>query len=271
MEDYSGKTVTDQRQTCVPQFYLTPVGSCPYLPGRQERKIFARLDGPLAQGLNNALTQSGFRRSQTIAYKPSCEGCHACVSVRILVNDFVFSPNQRRVLRRGRDLVSRETYPKATREQYALLRTYLDTRHADGGMNDMSLFEYAAMVEETPVRTRIFEYRLMEGIGGPAGDTQESPLIATALTDVLNDGLSMVYSFFHPGLTRRSLGSFMILDHIRRAQSLGLPYVYLGYWVQECAKMRYKARFTPLETLTAEGWQRHDTPPTADQKGDASS
>lgn len=267
--------MTDQRQTGVPQFYLTPTGPCPYLPGRLERKIFARLDSPLAQGLNNALTQSGFRRSQTIAYKPSCEGCHACVSVRIRVNDFVFSPNHRRVLRRNRDIVDQENYPRSTREQYALLRTYLDTRHADGGMNDMSLFEYAAMVEETPVRTRIFEYRTPNAIADPDMTTgrdadvrAESPqlntLVATALTDILNDGLSMVYSFFHPGLSRRSLGSFMILDHIRRARAMGLPYVYLGYWVRECAKMRYKARFAPLEALTAEGWVRHDTPPTTD-------
>jgi arginyl-tRNA--protein-N-Asp/Glu arginylyltransferase len=124
------------------------------------------------------------------------------------------------------------------------LRTYLDSRHPGGGMSDMGLFDYVAMVEETPVETHIVEYRKDDGT-----------LVACALTDRLRDGLSMVYSFFHPGEDMRSLGTYMILDHVRTAQAAGLPYVYLGYWVRGSDKMDYKIRFSPLEALTQNGWE----------------
>lgn len=242
--------MTEQRLYHLPQFYLTPTGPCPYLPGRQERKVFTRLTGPLSHIIGSSLTISGFRRSQSIAYKPSCEGCNACISVRIPANGYEFSRNEKRTLRRNRDLTRTIARPHATRGQYALLRAYLDARHSGGGMDDMSLFEYAAMVEETPLETRLFEYRM--------SDTDE--LVACALTDVISDGFSMVYSFFHPGLSPRSLGTFMILDHVREAQKLGLSYIYLGYWVRDCHKMRYKQRFQPLEILTGNGWHRMVTP-----------
>ncbi len=150
--------MTDQRQTRVPQFFLTPGGPCPYLPGKVERKVFARLNGTLAQPLNEALTHSGFRRSQMIAYRPACEGCSACVSVRIVVDGFEMSRTQRRIVKRNADLRRAEMPAEATREQFALLRTYLDSRHSGGGMSDMGLFDYVAMVEETPVNTHIVEY-----------------------------------------------------------------------------------------------------------------
>ena len=239
--------MTEQRTTRVPQFFLTPGGPCPYLPGHTERKVFARLTGSLAQPLNEALTHSGFRRSQSIAYRPACENCSACVSVRIIAEEFEFSRGQKRILRRNDDLVRGEVAAEATREQFALLRTYLDSRHAGGGMSDMGLFDYVAMVEETPVQTHIIEYRR-------AG--RDGALIACALTDVLRDGLSMVYSFFHPGEDARSLGTYMILDHVRTAKARGLRHVYLGYWVQGSEKMDYKARFRPLEALGREGWER---------------
>ena len=242
--------MTDQRNSRVPQFFLTPGGPCPYLPDRIERKVFARLTGPLAQPLSEALTHSGFRRSQSIAYRPACEGCTACVSVRILADEFTPSRSQRRIARRNADLVSNSVPAEASREQFALLRTYLDSRHSGGGMSDMGLFDYVAMVEETPVRTHIVEYRKMND-DGSAG-----PLLACALSDVLKDGLSMVYSFFHPGEEARSLGTAMILDHIAAAKARGLPYVYLGYWVQGSEKMDYKARFAPLEALGRDGWAR---------------
>jgi leucyl-tRNA---protein transferase len=241
--------VTDQRNTRVPQFFLTPGGPCPYLPGKTERKVFARLGGNLAQPLSEALTHSGFRRSQSIAYRPACEGCNACVSVRIRVGQFQPSRSQKRILRRCDDLVRAEVPAEATREQFALLRTYLDSRHPGGGMSDMGLFDYVAMVEETPVDTQIVEYRKSpDGKDGGA-------LLACALTDRLRDGLSMVYSFFHPGEDARSLGSYMILDHVRAARQAGLPYVYLGYWVRGSDKMDYKIRFSPLEALTPNGWE----------------
>ncbi len=241
--------MTEQRNTRVPQFFLTPGGPCPYLPGRTERKVFARLNGSLAQPLSEALTHSGFRRSQSIAYRPACEGCTACVSVRIIARAFDPSRSQKRIFRRNSDLVRREVPAEATREQFALLRTYLNSRHAGGGMSDMGLFDYVAMVEETPVDTHIVEYRR------PDDGNQPGALVACALTDVLRDGLSMVYSFYHPGEDARSLGTHMILDHVRAATQRGLDYVYLGYWVEGSEKMDYKSRFTPLEALTKEGWE----------------
>ncbi len=242
--------MTEQHNARVPQFFLTPGGPCPYLPGRVERKVFARLSGTFAQPLSEALTHSGFRRSQSIAYRPACEGCSACVSVRILVNEFQPSRSFARALKRNTDLVRSEVVAEATREQFALLRTYLDSRHSGGGMSDMGLFDYVAMVEETPVDTQIVEYRRPSENGKPGA------LVACALTDVLRDGVSMVYSFFHPGEDARSLGTFMILDHIRDAQSRGLPHVYLGYWVEGSEKMNYKTRFRPMEALMREGWTR---------------
>jgi arginine-tRNA-protein transferase len=237
--------VTDQRNARVPQFFLTPGGPCPYLPGRTERKVFARLSGTLAQPLSEALTNSGFRRSQSIAYRPACDGCSACVSVRIVAGEFSPARSQKRIARRNEDLLRTEVPAEATREQFALLRTYLDSRHSGGGMSDMGLFDYVAMVEETPVNTHIVEYRRADGT-----------LVACALTDVLRDGLSMVYSFFHPGEVTRSLGTAMILDHVRAARARELSYVYLGYWVQGSDKMDYKARFQPLEALGRDGWAR---------------
>ena len=242
--------MTQQQSTRVPQFFLTPGGPCPYLPGHTERKVFARLTGTLAQPLSEALTHSGFRRSQTIAYRPACDACAACVSVRIVADGFALSRNQKRIQRRNADLAYEVVPAEATREQFALLRIYLDSRHSGGGMSDMGLFDYVAMVEETPVNTHIVEYRTRSVNGKPG------QLLACALTDVLRDGLSMVYSFYHPGEDTRSLGTHMILDHVLAAQQRGLEHVYLGYWVSGSAKMDYKSRFRPMEALTREGWER---------------
>lgn len=171
------------------------------------------------------------------------------MSVRILTGPFELSRNFRRILRRNADITRTIVPAEATREQFALLRTYLDSRHAGGGMSDMGLFDYVAMVEETPVNTHIVEYRQPDGNG-------RGRLVGCALTDELRDGLSMVYSFFHPGEDARSLGTYMILDHVRAAHERGLPHVYLGYWVRGSKKMDYKARFRPIEALTREGWER---------------
>jgi len=242
--------VTEHRLSRLPQFFLTPGGPCPYLSGRVERKVFARLIGPNAHSLNDALTQSGFRRSQMIAYRPACDGCAACISARIVTGEFEAGRSMRRIERRNADLVRDEVPPEATREQFGLLRRYLDSRHSGGGMSDMGLFDYVAMVEETPVDTTIFEYRL------PSEDGAPGRLIACALSDRLTDGLSMVYSFYDDADTVRSLGTYMILDHVREAAAQGLPYVYLGYWVPGSKKMDYKNRFRPLEGLGPRGWHR---------------
>ena len=238
-----------------PQFYLTSPSPCPYLPGREERKVFTHLVGRRAIALNDALTESGFRRSQTIAYRPACEDCRACVSVRVLVGEFTFTRNMRRVLEANSELVGAPLAARPTSEQYSLFRGYLDSRHSAGGMADMNVLDYTMMVEDSHVETRLIEYR-RRGPDTAINGRGIGPLIAVCLTDVLTDGLSMVYSFYDQEHAERSLGTFMILDHIERARRLGLPYLYLGYWVEGSRKMAYKARYLPQERLGMEGWER---------------
>jgi arginyl-tRNA--protein-N-Asp/Glu arginylyltransferase len=248
---------TDTREIIPPdfvrrmKFYLTSPQPCPYLPGKMERKVFANLAVEGAVGLNDSLTRSGFRRSQTIAYRPACKTCGACRSVRIDVAAFQMSKRWRRVLARNADLEREANPARATREQFRLLKRYLDRRHPGGGMTDMEIRDYAGMVDASPVHTAVFEYR--NRLNGKPGD--DGVLQAAALTDVLRDGLSMVYSFYRPELADRSVGSFMVLDHVRLALELGLPYVYLGYWVRGSEKMGYKADFTPLEVFDGESWR----------------
>lgn len=232
------------------KFYLTSPQDCPYLPGKRERKVFANLAVSDAVELNDSLTRAGFRRSQTIAYRPTCIGCNACQSVRIDVANFIWSKRWRRVIRRNSDLTRSPQRPAASRQQFRLLKKYLNTRHVDGGMTEMDPRDYAGMVDASPVRTVVFEYRTQ-----PQYASDEGELIAAALTDVLRDGLSMVYSFFDPDADKRSLGAYMVLDHIRLAAELGLPYVYLGYWVKGSDKMDYKSSFKPLEVCDGEVWR----------------
>ena len=230
------------------RFFLTAPQPCPYLPGKEERKVFAHL--PLSDGpaVNDALTAVGFRRSQNIAYRPACEGCDACVSARIPAAEYPFSRSERRILRENDGLSRHLVEAEATMEQFELLRRYLNHRHPDGGMSDMTWPDYVAMVEDTAVRTHMVEYRTASTDRGP-GD-----LVACVLVDVLADGLSLVYSFYDPSIGRRSPGSFVILDHVVQARLTGLPYVYLGYWVSGSIKMDYKSRFNPLEVLKPGGW-----------------
>jgi arginine-tRNA-protein transferase len=251
------KAGVTQHSRDTPQFYLTAPSPCPYLPGKEERKVFTHLVGERAGDLNDVLTHGGFRRSQSIAYRPACEGCKACVSVRVIVNDFRPSRGMRRILDRNADIVGEMRNATPTSEQYAVFRAYLDSRHRDGGMADMTVLDYAMMVEDSHVETRIIEYR-RRGPDTAITGRGTGPLIAVALSDILNDGLSMVYSFYDPALDVRSLGTFMILDHIERARTLGLPYVYLGYWVSGSRKMEYKRRFLPQERLLPDKWTRFD-------------
>jgi arginine-tRNA-protein transferase len=225
------------------------------LPGREERKVFTHLVGRRAIALNDALTASGFRRSQTIAYRPACEDCSACVSVRVLVDEFSFTRNMRRVLEANRDLVGAPLAARPTSEQYSLFRGYLDSRHSAGGMADMNVLDYTMMIEDSHVETRLVEYR-RRGPDTAINGRGTGPLLAVCLTDVLTDGLSMVYSFYDHEHAERSLGTFMILEHIERARRLGLPYLYLGYWVEGSRKMSYKARYLPQERLGMDGWAR---------------
>ena len=232
----------------IPQFYVTAPQPCPYLAGRMERKLFTALQGEQAESMNDTLSKQGFRRSQNVLYRPSCADCCACLSARIRVADFTASRSQRRILRRNRHLQRHVTSAWASEEQFDLFRRYLDQRHADGGMADMDVFEFAAMIEETPVRTRVLEYVNTSAEG-------QRNLSAVCLTDVLDDGLSLVYSFFDPDLEQDSLGSYMILDQIALARKVGLPYVYLGYWVPGSPKMDYKARFSALEIFHEGTWR----------------
>lgn len=233
------------------QFFLTAPLPCPYLDGRQERKLFTHLSGRRAGSLHQLLSDHGFRRSQNLIYRPACLDCDACQSVRVVANHFHPSSRHRRNLKANYDVVSTAVAPNASSEQFNLFRRYLEARHQGGGMTQMSYPDYEFMVEDTPVQSILVEYRLTSDC--EEGD--EGQLIAVALTDVLNDGLSMVYSFYDPAMPKRGLGNFMILDHIQRARAIGSGYLYLGYWVPNSPKMAYKATYRPLEVQRgARGW-----------------
>ena len=237
-----------------PRFFVTSPAPCPYLSGKTERKVFTELKGPHSDQLNAALGRIGFRRSQTVAYRPSCVDCQACVSVRVVAGEFAPSKAQKRIIKRNSDLVVTECRPWATSEQFDLLRDYLAKRHPEGGMTRMDEVDYADMVEHTPVSSYVIEYR------EPTDDGSVGRLVGACLTDRQGDGLSMIYSFYDPDNEVRSgLGNYIILDHIQRAADEGLPYVYLGYWVEGSARMQYKIRYRPLERLGPRGWRRLGT------------
>jgi arginine-tRNA-protein transferase len=233
-----------------PEFYITAPQPCPYLPGRLERKLFTHLTRDKPNFLIDNLLKGGFRRSQNIAYMPYCDACSACVPVRILVDEFNPKRSLKRIARANYDVTATRRDPAPSTEQYALFRGYIDARHADGGMAEMSVLDYSLMVEDSVVKTFVTEYRV------PHGENGGSELIGVSLCDRLSDGISMVYSFYDPDQSPRSLGTYMILDQVEFARRLGLPFVYLGYWIEGSRKMRYKNRFQPQEHLTSKGWVR---------------
>jgi leucyl-tRNA---protein transferase len=236
-----------------PRFFVTNPGPCPYLPGKTERKVFTELNGPHADELNDALGRIGFRRSQNVAYRPSCIDCKACVSVRVLTQEFEPNATQRKILRRNEDLEVQACRPWSTAEQYDLLRRYLGQRHPEGGMVDMDDMDYADMVEQSPVQSQVIEYRT------PARFNKPGELVGACLTDSQGDGLSMIYSFYDADAHGRpGLGNYIIMDHILRARKAGLPYVYLGYWIDGSKRMQYKARYRPMERLGPDGWSRFE-------------
>ena len=245
-----------EQQKNFPEFYVTSAQPCPYLSGRLERKLFTHLTHDKQPALIDNLLKGGFRRSQNIAYMPYCEGCQACVSVRVLVDEFEPTRSQRKLLNRNSDLITKRMPARPTAEQYHLFREYIDERHGDGGMADMTVLDYAMMVEDSIVDTFVTEYRCRPS-GNAFDDRSENwPLLATSLCDRLSDGVSMVYSFYDVADTRRSLGTHMILEHIEHTRRLGLPYLYLGYWIAGSRKMGYKTRFDPQEHLGPNGWER---------------
>jgi arginine-tRNA-protein transferase len=211
-----------------------------------ERKVFTELNDINPAGLHESMAKIGFRRSQDIAYRPSCEDCSECKSVRIPVSSFRPNRTQRRLINLNSDLTIEKLPNIATEEQYDLLHKYLEKRHSDGGMTNMAFDEYVSMVECSPVNTCLFEYRI----------PQTDRLIGVTLTDIMSDSLSMVYSFFEVSddFNNRSIGTYIILDHVARARLSDKAHVYLGYWVKDSPKMAYKVNFRPLEILGEEGW-----------------
>ena len=224
-------------------FFATPPLPCPYLPGRVERRVVTELAGRHAGLLHDRLSRAGYRRSHRIAYVPACPNCNECRAVRIVADDFTLSRSQRRVWKFNADIVAREPALAATEEQYGVFFDYVRSRHGDGDMARMDFADYRSLVEDSLIDTVLVEFR-------DAGQR----LIAGCLVDRLDDGLSAVYSFFDPALRRRSLGIYMVLWLAERAKHLGLPHVYLGFWIANCAKMSYKAAFRPLEVYSPRGW-----------------
>jgi leucyl-tRNA---protein transferase len=225
-------------------FFGTRSLPCPYIEGRIERKVVTDLSGDGSEDLYLRLSRAGFRRSHGLAYRPACPGCQSCIPVRIAVDRFQWSKSFRRTLRANDDLVATDLGAIATVEQFRLFSRYQQSRHGGGEMAAMSFNDYRAMVEDTPVETRIIEFRDAAGI-----------LLGATLCDRMQDSYSAVYSFFDPDLVQRGLGTFMVLWLVQRARQIRLPYVYLGYWIDGSSKMAYKARFRPLEHLRDNRWQ----------------
>ncbi len=224
-------------------FFGTRVLPCPYIRGRQERKLVTELDGPHAAALYERMSRAGFRRSHGLAYRPACPQCAACVPIRICVRGFQATRSISRIMRLNADLAAEELGAVATMEQYRLFARYQRARHGGGEMSRMSFNDYRAMVEDTPVDTRMIELRHTDGA-----------LVGAMMADRLSDSLSAVYSFFAPELGRRSLGTYLVLRMVEDARAHGLDHVYLGYWIAESAKMAYKIRFRPVEILGPDGW-----------------
>jgi arginine-tRNA-protein transferase len=224
-------------------FLVTTEMPCPYVPGRSERKVVTELAGLRAGATYELLSRAGFRRSHSIAYRPACTGCAACVPVRVVVAAFRPSRSLRRIAARNADLRATVQPNRGTPEQYQLFTRYLESRHGDGEMVGMRFHEYRSMIEDSPIDTRLVEFR-----------GQDGQLVACCLADWAADGISAVYSFFDTAESRRSLGSYIVMWLVDAARAEGLDYVYLGYWVRESRKMAYKTRFRPIEGFGPRGW-----------------
>ena len=224
--------------------YLSAPHACSYLPDRQSSTLFTDPNEAMDPTVYGELLRFGFRRSGRMIYAPRCEHCSQCVSVRIPVTDFEPRRSYRRVLRANADIRLREHPATFNDEHYALYRAYTAQRHEDGEMASATPAEYLGFLSAEWCDTMFLEFRL------------EGRLVATAVTDVLDDALSAVYTFFDPALNSRSLGTFAILKQIEWARTQGLLHLYLGYWIRDSRKMAYKARFRPLEIWRDGRWQR---------------
>lgn len=225
------------------QFFGTSPVPCPYVPGRAERKLIIELGGGESAAFYDDLSRAGFRRSHHFAYRPACRVCASCVPVRIAVDRFEHTRSTRRVRNTNADLGGILASPRATPEQFRLFSAYQRERHGDSEMASMTYGDYRGMIEDSPVHTKVAEFRDRAGT-----------LLGASLIDLLDDGVSAVYSFYDPHQRKRSLGTWSILWLVEHCRRHGQPYVYLGYWIAESPKMAYKARFPALERLTEQGW-----------------
>lgn len=226
------------------QFYLTAPYPCSYLPGHMARSQVAAPGSLIDTVVYSELVRLGFRRSGTHVYRPRCDTCQACVPVRVPVAEFTPSRRQRRCLRNNADLVMNLKPLAYDEAHYRLYRRYQLTRHAGGGMDMDDRDQYRGFLLQSRVDSALAEFSL------------NGEVVMVALLDRLMDGLSAVYTFFDPDLESRSLGVFGVLSQLRLAEEMGLPYLYLGYWIGECRKMSYKQDYQPLEYLQDGQWQR---------------
>ena len=225
-------------------FFVSKPFQCVYKNHMYEKKIFSFLPTEGGEDLYNLLIQKGFRRSQNILYRQVCEKCSSCRSIRIIVNNFFQSKSQKRIRNKNKGLFNIKLIDYSSMEQFILFKKYLSFKHPESEMNEMLFEEYKDMITDSGVQTRVMEYRHNER------------LIACCISDVLKDSLSLVYSFYDPNYLKNSLGIYIILDHIRLAESINKPYLYLGYWVEGCQEMEYKSNFKTSEILINNSWKK---------------
>lgn len=229
-------------------FYTTSAYPCSYLPGQQARSLVAAPPHLIDSDIYSQLVWRGFRRSGLYTYRPRCDHCQACVAVRIPVDTFSPRRQQRRSWRQHGDLTVHEADLSFSEEHYAVYLRYQLRRHAGGEMAEDDRDQYAQFLLQSGVDSRLIEFRAPD----------DGSLRMVSLIDVLNDGLSSVYTFYDPDLPGATLGTYNVLWQIEACRRLGLPYLYLGYWIRDCRKMRYKAAFRPLEGLIDGAWQTLD-------------